>query len=236
MAQSTPEPTSPRTPPNPPEGEEAPTASEPPGKRSWLYPVAAVAAIAVLVAGVAVVVIQWDTPVAPDPERVAELEDEEVERDTTQVAELASLTEETRDTLTPVAAELQSSQSSEETPSDLDSLLTTVEEAEASFTDVPSGTTEHNLAWGGVESSVQLFDSALRAHAAASDAEGDLAADLHDHAHALTGQALASWEVASGQVEVLAAAADHEVQLSLSAAGSTAEQAESTPSPGAAAE
>ncbi|QVQ53337.1 hypothetical protein J4H86_06100 [Spiractinospora alimapuensis] len=233
MAQSTPESTPPTTPPDPADGADVPATPPRPGRRPWILPVAAVAVIAVLVVGVAVVVTQWDTTVTPDPQRVAELEDEEAELDTTRVAELASLTEETRDALTPVAAELQTSQSAEEAPSDLDSLLTTVEEAEESFTDPPSGTTEHNLAWGGVESSVRLFASALRAHAAASEAEGDLAADLDDHAHTLTGQALASWEVSSGQVEVLAAAADHDVQLSLSAASTTVEENDDSAAAGA---
>ncbi|PRY01727.1 hypothetical protein [Allonocardiopsis opalescens] len=185
-----------------------------PAARRRRVALAAVAG-AIVLAGLIAALVGLDgaaQTAGPDPERVAELEAAEAERDRAQVGALGELAAGTREDLLPVLEGLGrvlpapggDGAAPAGEPAGADEVAGWQEAVDAAaepFATPPSGSTAHNVAWGGLRSGVELLASSVSAYDEALAAEGErrerlvlLAADLRD-------QALRAWSVGATQLD-----------------------------------
>lgn len=184
------------------------TETPPRRKRIALIGVA-VAAIAVTVITGTVIVAGSDDTVGPDPDRVAELEQQESERDAAQVEELVALTEDTHDAVADVVRELDTALPTEGGPgpvADADTVgewQDTLADVATDLEDPPSGSSEYNIAHTGLNGSVDLLISAVTAYDMALDGD-DPDPELTELAGSLRTQAVNAWSVSATQLDLLA--------------------------------
>jgi hypothetical protein len=174
--------------------------------------VVALVALVVLV----IVLMRDDASGGPDPDRVAELEAEEAERQAEQVVELTDLAFSIHDELLPVLEGMNevlpvdgSASSRSADDDELSSWKAATDAAVGSFADPPSGSTGHNIARGGLQVSAELLASAVSAYELALDADGGHRAQLEELAADLRLQAVRTWSVAATQLDVLNIDAGH---------------------------
>lgn len=190
--------------------------SGPGRRRTWLYPAAAIGVVVLLVAGLLILVAQRDTGVAPDPERIAELEEAEDDRHVEQVGDLIDVTQDTHDALLPVLegldAALPEDEGAEGEPADSDEVeewAAAVDGLSEEFETAPSGATDHNVARNGLRTSVDLFGSAVGVYSTALEADEELRTELEEHAASLRTQAVRAWSVSATQLDALAIDTGH---------------------------
>lgn len=181
------------------------------GRRDWRYPAVAVGVTVVVVVALVFLIIQRDSGVGPDPQRVAELEEAENERHVEQVGELIDLTQQIHDELLPVLAGLDEALPEDEDttgepadPDDVEEWAEIVADLATEFETAPSGATDHNIARNGLRTSVDLFDSAVGVYAIALDTDDDPRPELEEHAASLRTQAVRAWSVSATQLDALA--------------------------------
>ncbi|QVQ53335.1 hypothetical protein J4H86_06090 [Spiractinospora alimapuensis] len=185
----------------------------PPRRRRTLLVGVAVAALSAAAITTVVVTGGDDDTVLPDPDRVAELEQQESERDVAQVEELITLTEDTHDAVADVVGELDTAlppDGGSGPVADSDTVgewRDTLADVATDLEDPPSGSSEYNVARTGLKGSIDLLVSSVSAYDMALDGD-DLDPELTELASSLRTQAVNAWSVSATQLDLLAVEAE----------------------------
>lgn len=171
---------------------------------AWVLVLALLAAAGVVVAAS---LVAGGKAGGPDPDRVAQLREQEERRFAAQVAELTELARSLHAALLPVLTGLHEVSPDDGAPltssDDLRSWRAVIDDSVAKFGDPPSGSTATNMVREGLHLSVRLLGSALTAYESALAAEGDERQRLHKLAVDLRSQAVDAWSIAATQLDQL---------------------------------
>ncbi|ASR39208.1 hypothetical protein BAY61_12165 [Prauserella marina] len=145
-------------------------------------------------------------------ERIAELRQQEKERDADLTRKLVTTAEQARGQIAPVLAELDHATGSEGSHSgdpaaDVARWRQAVRVAAEPLEERPSAGTEVNLARAGLAGAVTATERAVEVYAESLEAEGPAAERLRSLAGAVRGDATAAWSVAATQLDVAGVAA-----------------------------
>ncbi|AFR06671.1 hypothetical protein [Nocardiopsis alba] len=184
---------------------------------TWWLTGGSVLLVGAIAAVVIVVFSGGDDAVSPDPARVAELEASAAERHVDQVEELVHHTRAAHEGLLPVLESLDTvlpadgSAPSEDLPDteEIDTWLGTTLEARDHLEHAESGETAFNVTHAGLRGSVDLLASSLNAYDSAVRADEDRRTDLLELAADLRDQAVRAWSVAATQLDMVSVEAGH---------------------------
>ncbi|MBK1786422.1 hypothetical protein [Prauserella cavernicola] len=176
----------------------------------WLRPRALAGVVAGVLLAVAAVLVLPSAfgDSGPDQDRVAELQEQERQRDTELTRDLVTKAEQSRAGVTTVLEGLeQATESGSATADDVARWREAVREAAEPWAERPSGGTEVNLARSGFAGAVTVADRAVETFAASQEASGELAERLRALAGELHHDAVSAWSVAATQLDVAGVAA-----------------------------
>lgn len=142
---------------------------------------------------------------------IAEMRAAEAVRDEAQIEELTALARTTRDRVDPVVAALIASVETGPTASaaTVDGWRRAVDESVAAFADPPSGSTQANVARGGLRAAVLTIRAAVATYAGALAVDPGRQRPLLEAALAQADNATVVWSVAATQLDQLNSDAGH---------------------------